>query len=57
MPKTTPLGKLNERAFRKAIDKTFTLDFCFHDGSHVNATAGCSTKARAKSTGKSKVRR
>jgi hypothetical protein len=57
MPKTTSLGKLNERAFRKAIDKTFTLDFCFHDGNHANASAEGIAKARAKSTGKSKVRR
>jgi hypothetical protein len=57
MPKHNSLGKLNERALRKAIDKNFTLDFCLHDGKHVDSLAGGVAKARAKSAGKSKVPR
>jgi hypothetical protein len=57
MPKSNSLEKLNERALRKAIDKTFTLDFCLRGGSHVDALADGTAKARAKSAGKSKVRR
>jgi hypothetical protein len=53
MPKSNSMGKFNERAFRKAIDKNFTLDFCLHDGNRGDALA----KALAKAAGKSKVRR
>jgi len=57
MPKPTSLGKLNERALRKAIDKNFTLDFCLRDDTDVGALTDGTAKARAKSAAKSKVRR
>jgi hypothetical protein len=57
MPKPNSLGKLNERALRKAIDKNFTLDFCLRDDTYVDALADGIAKARAKSAGKTKARR
>jgi hypothetical protein len=57
MPKPTSLGKLNERALRKAIDKNFTLDFCLRNDTCVDAMADGIAKARAKSAVKTKARR
>jgi hypothetical protein len=57
MPKPNSLGKLNERALRKAIDKNFTLDFCLRDNACVDALADGIAKPRTKSAVKTKARR